>query len=344
MANLCIFVGEHDTTNVNLSVENICWMLKDEHNITVVTNGGARLSDNIKMSASIHHRSTPGYVGGFVSLNEYVYKKNVDIIIQVIEPTQHGLIVGTTAKIHNINCLYRYSGDVFSTHQIHSGWRVPVYYFLHNIIGKISLKLFNNYIVLGPTAKKILTNQGVSQHSIYVLPPPINSNRFHHKTAENDEISEPYKVLYLGGDRYVKGFDKLCEIIRQASSLDKKFEFVIAGSISDDTKIKQRENVTVRGYIDGDKIPEALYESDFLLLTSRKEGLPRVILEAFATKTPVIAPDVGEIGTVTDNIYSDLDEVKKILAEADQLTPESGEEYYRKNLKRKYNKVINEIV
>ena len=53
----------------------------------------------------------------------------------------------------------------------------------------------------------------------------------------------------------------------------------------------------LRGYVQhGAELREAYDSSDVLLHVSWTEGLPQVILEAFAARLPVVATDVGGIG------------------------------------------------
>lgn len=50
-----------------------------------------------------------------------------------------------------------------------------------------------------------------------------------------------------------------------------------------------------------DDMPKALRQLDILLVTSRHEGLPMIVLEAMALRTPIIAHSVGGIPAVLDN-------------------------------------------
>jgi glycosyltransferase involved in cell wall biosynthesis len=56
--------------------------------------------------------------------------------------------------------------------------------------------------------------------------------------------------------------------------------------------------ITVNGWIGGEEKLRALYRSSMLILPSHSEGIPNVILEAMATRTPIVATFVGGIKEV----------------------------------------------
>ena len=68
-------------------------------------------------------------------------------------------------------------------------------------------------------------------------------------------------------------------------------------------KLSLQDSVIFEGSVDNNKICSFLASLNFLVVPSRMDNLPTVVLEAFSTATPVIASNVGGIpDMVEDNI------------------------------------------
>jgi glycosyltransferase involved in cell wall biosynthesis len=90
-----------------------------------------------------------------------------------------------------------------------------------------------------------------------------------------DEYSDA--ELYLCGDGPLRG-----ELRRQAVEL----------GIGD--------AVTFLGHVEYDEMPKVYRSADVLVLPSRAEGLPRTVLEAFASETPVVTSDLEQVAPIVE--------------------------------------------
>ena len=65
--------------------------------------------------------------------------------------------------------------------------------------------------------------------------------------------------------------------------------------------LKLQESVTLMGVCSRETVAETLQKCRIFLLTSIAEGFPKVLLEAAACGTPVVATDVGDCSKVSDH-------------------------------------------
>jgi len=110
------------------------------------------------------------------------------------------------------------------------------------------------------------------------------------------------KFLYVGRLERVKGIDILLNAL---SKVDKKYfggwklDVLGGGTLVDNLKFKIKnlklENlIKLRGWADEEKVAGFMRTSDCLIIPSRSESLPLVLLEAARFDLPVIASDVGD--------------------------------------------------
>lgn len=112
-----------------------------------------------------------------------------------------------------------------------------------------------------------------------------------------------FDLLYLGELRSAKGVDTLIDalaLLRRRDGL--KPRILIVGSGPDETELK--EMATARGIADQcvfeppGPIRKALAQARVMVIPSRAESLPYVILEAAAAAQPLISTDVGGINEI----------------------------------------------
>jgi len=58
--------------------------------------------------------------------------------------------------------------------------------------------------------------------------------------------------------------------------------------------------VTFLGHVDYDEMPKVYRAADVLILPSRAEGLPRTVLEAFASETPAVTSDLEHVAPIVE--------------------------------------------
>lgn len=105
-------------------------------------------------------------------------------------------------------------------------------------------------------------------------------------------------VAYIGNLLRIKGADRLPALFRAISASLPDARFVVVGDGPEQDSIaRQTTELPVRftGRLSQPEVATVMREVDVLVLPSRSEGWPCVILEAYACDLPVVATDVGGI-------------------------------------------------
>jgi len=97
-----------------------------------------------------------------------------------------------------------------------------------------------------------------------------------------------------------------------------------------------RDAVTVTGYVPPAAMGAYLDVGDVLLVPSLREGLPRVLLEGIERELTPVARPVGEIPTVTDNLFTDSAEFVELVCSFESLPVPSAEQFHRERLRDRH--------
>lgn len=119
-----------------------------------------------------------------------------------------------------------------------------------------------------------------------------------------DRNDEPFEVVYVGDLRPEKGVHLLVDAVEtvarsRACRLTLVGDGPASGSLREQVESAGlADEVALVGTLPHCEAVARIAEADALVLPSESEGLPRVILEAFAVGTPVVATPVGSIPEV----------------------------------------------
>lgn len=131
------------------------------------------------------------------------------------------------------------------------------------------------------------------------------------------------KVLgFVGRLEAIKGFDRFINIINREEL--KEYKVVVVGEGSLESKLTRSRRIEYHHFVDQRRLAELLDKVGVLVMPSRNEGWPCLILEAYSRGVIVLATNVGGVPEIIhegrDLIDSELDEqsiedgfVKRIL-------------------------------
>lgn len=120
--------------------------------------------------------------------------------------------------------------------------------------------------------------------------------------SRNIRTSKEFEILYVGGSKYVKGYDILVEtiVLLRKSFLEHSFHVVVLGHLTDHcdfvSMIKQRgieQYFRLIGYVNPPLHLAYFKSADVLFMPSRSEALPIAAIEAISLDLPVIASNIG---------------------------------------------------
>ena len=185
-----------------------------------------------------------------------------------------GIIGRLTCKILNINCVSTF----------HAGEKGTGLVRLYNSVDKLTSFLSTNFVVSNKLKKEVYRAKVFNN---FVKIP----KHHHHESYKN------IRVGFVGRLSHEKGPDTFIEIANSFTASDCPIEFHVYGHgpLSSELKQISTENVVFHGHQSDQRFWENI---DILVICSRAEGLPMVLLESMAREICVISYDVGAVGKV----------------------------------------------
>jgi glycosyltransferase involved in cell wall biosynthesis len=192
---------------------------------------------------------------------------------------------------------------------------------------------------------------------LFVHYQPMKSDRQSRTIVRNFSQKRRIDILWAGRMDRQKRPD-LLEAIAVASQ-DLPFTFHVYGTplLDQDIslgRLKRLSNVAYHGAFDGlSSIPT--HQFDLYLYTSQWDGLPNVLLEAFAAGLPVIASQVGGVGELIvdgktgymvepyDDVQAYVDRLKRIYGDRTQLKTLADNAYYVLESRHSWARFIEDL-
>lgn len=227
-------------------------------------------------------------------------------------------------KVNNIRIVHAHlEYALFSSLKIKIGNNLKLIYTVHSAFGLLSDKSLRPQIALkNINFSTIDTMIFVSKYlyTIYKLNNiPIKEYRiiynglenshfinFHREEVRNDLLT----ILYVGGSKFVKGFDLLVETVEKLIKIHKqsKFRVIVLGALSPHSELVQLMNerslshvFEIVGFVNPPLHLEYFKTSDLLFMPSRSEAMPMAAIEALYADLPIIASNVGGLPEIVEN-------------------------------------------
>jgi len=206
--------------------------------------------------------------------------------------------------LFHANFLGRIAAAAARTPAVVSSIRVAEPRRWHLLFERLTSRLADVILANSPSLRDYMIGRGIASARLRVVPNGVDLGRFSARRPGRAHTTAT--VLFVGRLDRQKGVDVL---LRSAAALAKRCDFRLdlVGEGPDRVKLArlaERLKLTnVRFLGRSERVSALLAQADVLVLPSRWEGLPNIVLEAMAARCPVVATDViGSRDLIEDGV------------------------------------------
>ncbi len=185
------------------------------------------------------------------------------------------------------------------------------------LVNRLGFRLADHYIAPAEGTKAYLESRyRLSAEKITVINNPVNIKEIHAAAEGAPPFGDgSFQILAVGRLSYQKGFDLLIRAVAELKNLDWRLRILGTGPLESElTDLAESLDVGDRVQFMGfQKNPHALMRaSDLLVLSSRWEGLPNVVLEGLAAGVAILATrcPTGPEEIITPGIDGELCQIE----------------------------------
>lgn len=323
-------------------IENIILGLKDDFDISIAIDRDGefrRKSEAIKVCKTLLvNNNLKNLIKNILVIRKYIKKEKIYTIHCHGTPSNIiGIVLKKTCRVKFIttvhsDLMYEFEGKKK---------------FIYSKIEKLTLKYADFIIPVSKNLKeKLINRHGKEDDKIRLI---YNGIGIDTSIVNAKKSDDKFKFLFVGRLVEIKNVELLLQGLNYIKNKGKDFICNIIGDGEDLEKLKNitkelglEYKVRFLGY--RNDIQEFMLKSNVLILTSKMEGIPITIIEAFANKLPVISTAVGGVLEMIVNgengILFDLEnkhEFNKVLLDLlenkydlDKLSDNAYNEYLKK--------------
>jgi glycosyltransferase involved in cell wall biosynthesis len=218
---------------------------------------------------------------------------------------------GHDYKTNVLGALLRRRSDVRLVTTAHGWvsrtWKTPLYYALD----RWSLRAYEVVLCVSEDLRKSCVDSGVAPERCLLLPNAIDTEVFQRRRsiaeakAARGVPAARTLLLAIGRLASEKGFDLLIDAVGRLLREQMDVELWIAGRGPEEAALRDRAERLAPGRIRflgfRKDVPELLEAADVFVLSSLREGLPNVVLEAMALEVPVVCTAVAGVPALVEH-------------------------------------------
>jgi glycosyltransferase involved in cell wall biosynthesis len=276
-------------------------LLSQQSDIDLYVVSSARESDEDRKCAghfyAIHMARTLNLVSDIISIVKiyrYVKKHKLDIIHT--HSAKAGMLGGIAGWLAGIPVIHSYHGLPFYKGQ--NKWKYSAFKFGETLLALFRSFLFSQNNEDFETLQQIkFIKKKLLFEGNGVNPDLIEANALSNRNNVRDFfVSDKPHILCISRLESIKALDKLLAMVKFCKENNFPVECIIAGKGALQNFLKQKisdcdleDSIRI---VYSPYIHSLIEKADIVVLTSKKEGIPRGILEAMALKKPVVATNV----------------------------------------------------
>ncbi|MFW6048525.1 MAG: glycosyltransferase [Candidatus Natronoplasma sp.] len=358
MKKVGIFVGSKIAPNVEKLLFNVGKMLGSEFYLDLI--GSADLTE--ELNDLYQHKRYGGKKGAegfkrikqaFHNCRKYCSKEDPKLLFQITKYPIYSLPVSAAGSLYSVPTIVRLSGDHFRAYKTRRDDidELTRTLFMHNLLGGLPLKLADTVIVISEKIKKEALRKGCPSNKIYLIPQPIDTERFspaskEEKDSLRNELDIPLNkkiVIYVGRLSEEKGLPILEKAIARLEEKDILFCLIGSGEYGPRLEKKYPNLVRFEGFVEQNHIHTYYKAADLLVHPSPLEGVPNTILEAMSVEIPVFAREADYSRDLNVPTFSDPDELIDMLEGKWKTTP-LPERFEWRTLKKKHKNIFEKTM
>lgn len=174
---------------------------------------------------------------------------------------------------------------------------------------KLILFLAKRVDLVVPLAEYVaedLRNEGIDNQNLVVIPPGLDFDLF--RADRTNKNTDRFEVLFIGRFTQMKGMRTLVRAVKLLAK--EKFHFTLIGGNPNDNEFSivnkvanelGPEKISIRGAVPQKDLRNYFKQAQVFILPSIFEPRGKVILEAMASRVPVIATNKGGIPEIVNN-------------------------------------------
>ncbi|XWN37475.1 MAG: glycosyltransferase [Balneola sp.] len=246
---------------------------------------------------SVHELGSKSVKGSIGGLGNVLKQVKPDLILSTLSQCNYAMILAKFLKFRKATLFIREANSFLSQRQHLSKFRL----LYERLKAGILYRFADRILVNSVGSKNELTKATyLSENSISILPNPVDVDGIREKAEEDlqEQIDSflqdtPY-IISIGRLQYAKAFDNLIRAFKKADNLDKKLIILGEGKLRDELQnLIDSENLSDKVLLAGhmENPYPIISNSRLFVLSSRYEGMPNVLLEAFILMKPIVSTD-----------------------------------------------------